>query len=841
MHSSSRFARTLLWLLPLLQLAGCWDTSSNSSGSTSAAPTTLTVSAVAGNTRVALSWNAIANASAYHVKRSTLSGGPYTQIAAPTTAAYLDVGLTNGVTYYYVVSFVIAGSESVNSSEVNATPMAASGVTAAVPAIPAGLIATAGNAQVSLSWTAVSGSAAYYVKRGSTDGGPYTVITDTTASAYIDTGLTNGTTYFYVVSAFNDAGESANSTAASATPLAPVPPPPPLQIPAVPTGLVAAAGVAQVNLVWTASATAATYNVQRSTTSGGPYTAIGVTTSGAYADAAVTGGVTYYYVVSAVNAAGTSANSTQANATPITPDVVVTVNPANAQPISPYIYGVNNFATTTGAPPALTLDRSGGDRWTAYNWQTNASNSGEYPGVGGDWSNDNFLSASATPAEAVRSRIAADQTGGMASIITFQLQGLVSADENGPVDMSSPPQSDAASFKTVVDAKASVTNAPFTLTPSNANANVYMDEFAWALDQKFSGQGIFSAAPTTHPVFAELDNEPELWNSVELEVQGPTLVTPTAYIQNSIALAEALKNQFPNMILFGPVHYGFEGIYNWQGALTATPTGNNWFPDLYLPQLKTAASTYGKPVIDVYDFHWASEATDGNGNRVTDLPGPTLTDAQVEAIVESPRSLWDTSYTENSWITADVLNGPIYILGRLQSRIAAENPGMKVAITDYSNGGGLHIAGTIAQADNLGIFGAQGLFAATLTTANTDEPYTLAGFRAFRDFDGANSNFGDTSLAASSSNVQHVAAYVSTDSTQPGRTVLVLINRSFSSQVVAVEGQPVAGTAHVYQMTAASAAGQTTVQPVASGTQPVSGSTVAFTLPALSVTTVDIH
>jgi hypothetical protein len=366
-----------------------------------------------------------------------------------------------------------------------------------------------------------------------------------------------------------------------------------------------------------------------------------------------------------------------------------------------------------------------------------------------------------------------------------------------------------------------------------------MDEFLWALDQKFSGQSIFGATPTTHPAFVQLDNEPELWNSTHLEVQGPNPITSDAYIAQTISLTEALKDQFPDVLIFGPVHYGFEGIYNWQGELSATPSGNNWFPDKYLPAIKSAAATYGKPLVDVYDFHWYSEATDGT-TRVTNLTGPTLNDASVQAIVQSPRSLWDTTYTENSWITTDVLGGPIYILGRLQSRIATENPGMKISITEYNNGGGLHIAGTIAQADNLGIFGAQGLFAASLWPLSSDEPYTLAGFRAFRDFDGANSSFGDTSLQSTSSNVQNVAVYASTDSSKPGRVVFVAINRSSSTQVTAITGQPLSGTARLYQMTATSAQSQSPIEPVAAGTLSASGSSITVTLPPLSVTSIDI-
>jgi len=166
---------------------------------------------------------------------------------------------------------------------------------------------------------------------------------------------------------------------------------------------------------------------------------------------------------------------------------------------------------------------------------------------------------------------------------------------------------------------------------------------------------------------------------------------------------------------------------------------------------------------------------------------------------------------------------------------------MKIAITEYSNGGSQHIAGTIAQADNLGIFGSQGVFAASLWPLTSNDAYIFAGFRAFRDFDGANGNFGDTSLQATSSNVGSVAVYASLDSTIPGRVVFVAINRSTKSQVTAINGQAFSGTAHLFQMTAASAQGQSPIQPASAGTLPASGSSLMVTLPALSVTTIDVY
>ena len=88
------------------------------------APTGL--SATAGDKQVALMWNASAGATSYNVKRSTTQGGPYTTVFSPIGTSYTDPGLTDGTTYYYVVSAVNAGGESGNSSEVSATPAASS-------------------------------------------------------------------------------------------------------------------------------------------------------------------------------------------------------------------------------------------------------------------------------------------------------------------------------------------------------------------------------------------------------------------------------------------------------------------------------------------------------------------------------------------------------------------------------------------------------------------------------------------------------------------------------------------------------------------------------------------
>ncbi|MCU6795148.1 fibronectin type III domain-containing protein [Paenibacillus sp. WQ 127069] len=88
------------------------------------------------------------------------------------------------------------------------------------------LTATTGNAQVTLTWPAVNGATGYNIKRSTTAGGPYTTIASNVyGSPYTDTTVTNGTKYYYVVTALNSSGESGNSNEASATPQGTVTPP----------------------------------------------------------------------------------------------------------------------------------------------------------------------------------------------------------------------------------------------------------------------------------------------------------------------------------------------------------------------------------------------------------------------------------------------------------------------------------------------------------------------------------------------------------------------------------------------------------------------------------------
>ena len=91
---------------------------------TSLIPSPKNLTASAGDTKVNLSWNMVTSATNYTIKRSITPGGPYSTIATTSAITYPDSSVTNGTTYYYVISAVVNGTESPNSNEASATPTA---------------------------------------------------------------------------------------------------------------------------------------------------------------------------------------------------------------------------------------------------------------------------------------------------------------------------------------------------------------------------------------------------------------------------------------------------------------------------------------------------------------------------------------------------------------------------------------------------------------------------------------------------------------------------------------------------------------------------------------------
>ncbi len=182
-------------------------------------------------------------------------------------------------------------------------------------AAPSTLTATPNSSgQIALSWPASVSASTYHVKRSLVSGGPYVTVACTSSTSYTDSGLANGVTYYYVVSAAYSAnpdagGESADSPEANATAQVQI------VVPAAPSKVTASTGNPRgsVNLRWTQSVTSGVtqnYIYRRTSTGSYPSTpTVKISATTTYLDNKLSSGATYCYVVSAVNSAGESAKS----------------------------------------------------------------------------------------------------------------------------------------------------------------------------------------------------------------------------------------------------------------------------------------------------------------------------------------------------------------------------------------------------------------------------------------------------------------------------------------------------------------------------------------------------
>ena len=252
-------------------------------------------------------WNAAIGATGYKVSYGTTPGNYPTSVAATGTSTVI-AGLSNGTTYYFVVTGTNTIGESDRSSQVSATPA----TSPMPPAAPTGVSAVAGTAKATLTWAASAGATSYTVKWGNASGS-YNLGSQVGVSPLTVGSLTNGTKLYFVVLASNAAGNSPNSSEANATPIA------------VPGTVVATPGNAQVSLTWNMAAGATGYKVKYGTTSGGPYTMGPLVTTGTSTNVTgLTNGTTYYFVVTGTNTVGEGDPSGQVSGLPQGPPPVPT-------------------------------------------------------------------------------------------------------------------------------------------------------------------------------------------------------------------------------------------------------------------------------------------------------------------------------------------------------------------------------------------------------------------------------------------------------------------------------------------------------------------------------------
>jgi hypothetical protein len=439
--------------------------------------------------------------------------------------------------------------------------------------------------------------------------------------------------------------------------------------------------------------------------------------------------------------------------------------------ISPLLYGVNGGADVARDRP--TVQRSGGNRLTAYNWENNASNAGsDYC-----FQNDRtFGGPGSAPAAAYRELLDDARARGTAALVTVPIVDHVAADHDDRGDGGQGPpacvgdvrNSGADYLDTRFVANVARKGSPFAATPDTGDRTVYQDE---AID--FVRRGWSDVR-----VLVDLDNEPDLWSSTHARIH-PAPVTYAELLERTTRFAAAVKDAWPTAEVLGFVSYGFAGYETLQNAPDA---GGRRFLPFFLDGLRAAEATAGHRLVDYLDLHWYPEAR-GDGVRISDVADG----AGAAARVQAPRSLWDPTYREDSWIANDVVQGPIALLPSLRRDLDAHYPGTKLAFTEWNYGGGDHISGALATADALGVFGRAGVGLATLWLLRpaAREQFLLAGLRVFTSYDGAGHGFGGTSIAATTSDVERVTAYGSDDDFG-GRQVIVLINKSTAPLTAAV-------------------------------------------------------
>jgi hypothetical protein len=473
--------------------------------------------------------------------------------------------------------------------------------------------------------------------------------------------------------------------------------------------------------------------------------------------------------------------------------VTLNVHPSQgARAISPLVYGINPAALACSEPGAnFALCRLGADaRWSTYNWETNAANAG----MDRCFQNDAGLSESDVPGAGVTATLTEAIAASAATLVTLPMLDHVAADKlagSPPPECSGNVTATENYLTTRFVSNHPRKGEPFTLIPDTSDGRVSQDEFvAFLKDAATSGTVLFG-----------LDTHPALWGAVHAPIH-PTHATYAEVVQRNVDYAKAVRDVWPEAEIVGYSGYGWEDFVSLQSAPDSA--GNGEFVDYYLDALRTASESDGRRLIDYVDIHFYPEVYADSQRIVENGTTPALVAARVQAT----RSLWDDTYVEDSWITRDSLNGqPIRLIPRMLERIATHYPDTKLAIGEWSYGGGNHVSGAVAAADALGAFGRLGVGLAAFRSLTNDDPFVLAAFRMFRDYDGLGAAFGDVSVAASSSDIGTASVYASVDSNDPAHVVVIAINRADHDVEATLNIDPTSSfaTADVYALTHAAA------------------------------------
>jgi fibronectin type 3 domain-containing protein len=288
-----------------LALVLCAAIPSLSRGQSVPPPTQAPAVAVQVSTgQMVLTWTPVTGITWYRVFRAVNGVWSTTPVATVAQTGYLSTGLANSTLYTFKVAALNEGGLGPYSNNVQGTPLA-------LPTIQS---ATPGDHQITLTWSAVGGAAAYEIYRRASDAGFVLIGPAVVGSTLVDTGLTNGTQYSYRVRAISPTGASSFSDAVGATPAAA--PQPQLQPPAAAPGNVSAAPTTgQVTLTWNPLPDASTYRIYRAVSSG-PFSLLTTVAATPYRDLGLTNGTPYSYRIAGHNEAGDGPASAAVTATP---------------------------------------------------------------------------------------------------------------------------------------------------------------------------------------------------------------------------------------------------------------------------------------------------------------------------------------------------------------------------------------------------------------------------------------------------------------------------------------------------------------------------------------------
>ncbi len=482
---------------------------------------------------------------------------------------------------------------------------------------------------------------------------------------------------------------------------------------------------------------------------------------------------------------------------------------APTHPISPYIYGMNFAGATLGTELNLPLNRWGGNDTSRYDYTIDTSSKGmDYFFSNIPYRIEEGEETRPLPAESSVNRyIEQNAAWGGDTIVTVPMIGWMPKDESYgcsfhidiyPVQEEFEPWRDKCGNGKNPDGSYIVGNDP--TDASRAIDQTFVSNWVTYLVNRYGGAGAGGVK------FYNLDNEPMLWFDTHRDVFQGTLgydgLRDRTYLYGA-----AVKAADPNALTLGPAGYGWEeyfysdldravGCFQGDPCTDHIAHGSVGLAEWYLQQMAAYETNNGVRILDYLDEHFYPFFVALNNDVSGGMPAQRL---------RATRFLWDPTYNQqpDNWYVGE----PIQLIPRMKQWVADNYPGTKTAITEYNFGALNHINGALTQADVLGIFGREGLDLATLwSPPNLNQPGAFA-FRMYLNYDGAGSDFGDTSVQAVSGDQSQLAIYAATRSSDDALT-LIVVNKTAVEQstTITVTGFDASPAVEVWQYSSANLA-----------------------------------